>query len=62
MSKTINVDITESGDVTIDIVGGVDSSCSDIMNAFKKLGRVTKDVKKKEYYNQPNKNTIKQGK
>lgn len=62
MSKTVNVDITEDGDISVDIIGGVDNSCKAVADAFKKLGKVTKDVKKIEYYKQPNQNKIQQGK
>ncbi len=61
VAKTVNVDITEEGDMTVDIIGGVDSSCKAIADAFKKVGKVTKDVKKPEYYKQPNQNTVRLG-
>ena len=61
MAKTINVDVDEEGNVSVDIIGGVDSSCHAVANAFKKLGKVTKDVKKPEFYRQPNQNRINAG-
>lgn len=62
MSKIVNVDIdNETGNVSIDIIGGVDSSCSDISDAFKKLGRCTKDIKKPEYYQKPNASKVTTG-
>lgn len=62
MAKTVNVDIDEAGDVSVDILGGTDSSCHAVAAAFKKMGTVTKDVKKPEYYRQPNQNKVNQGK
>lgn len=62
MAKTVNVDIDEKGNISVDIIGGIDGSCKAIADAFKKLGKVTKDVKKPEYYRAPNQNTISQGK
>lgn len=62
MAKTINVDIDEFGDVSVDIIGGTDSSCKAVSDAFKKLGKVTKDVHKPEYYRQPNQNKVVTGK
>lgn len=61
MAKTVNVDIDEAGNVTVDIIGGVDGSCKAVADAFKKLGRVTKDVKKPEYYKAPNQNKLNSG-
>lgn len=61
MSKTVNVDIDEEGNLSVDIIGGVDSSCKAIADAFKKVGKVTKDVKKPEYYKAPNQNTVRTG-
>ncbi len=61
MAKTVNVDIDEHGNVSVDIIGGTDGSCKAVAAAFKKLGKVTKDVKKPEFYNNPNKNTIRTG-
>jgi len=61
MAKTINVDIDDDGNVSVDILGGIDSSCKGIADAFKKLGKVTKDVKKPEYYRSPNQNTVRTG-
>lgn len=61
MAKTVNVDIDENGDVSVDIIGGIDGSCKAVAEAFKKLGRVTKDVKKPEFYKQPNQNRINTG-
>lgn len=58
MAKTVNVDIDGEGNLSVDIIGGVDSSCKAIADAFKKIGKVTKDVKKPEYYSNPNKNKI----
>lgn len=61
MAKTVNVDIDEDGNMSVDIIGGVDGSCKAVADAFKKLGKVTKDVKKPEYYKQPNQNVIRSG-
>jgi hypothetical protein len=61
MAKTVNVDIDKDGNLSVDIIGGVDGSCAAIAAAFKKIGRVTKDVKKPEFYNNPNKNTVRTG-
>lgn len=61
MAKTINVDIDSEGNVSVDIIGGTDSSCKAVADAFKKLGKVTKDVKKPEFYRSPNQNTITSG-
>jgi hypothetical protein len=61
MAKTVNVDIDENADISVDIIGGVDSSCKAISEAFKKIGKVTKDVKKPEFYKQPNQNRINTG-
>lgn len=61
MAKTVNVDIDEEGNVSVDILGGVDSSCKAIADAFKKIGKVTKDVHKPEFYKQPNQNKLNQG-
>ena len=61
MAKTVNVDIDVAGNVTVDIIGGVDGSCKAVADAFKKLGRVTKDVKKPEYYKAPNQNKLNSG-
>jgi hypothetical protein len=62
MAKTVNVDIDENGDISVDILGGVDNSCKAISDAFKKMGKVTKDVKKPEFYRQPNQNKVVTGK
>lgn len=61
MAKTVHVDIDEQGNVSVDIIGGTDSSCHDVTEAFKKLGKVVKDVKKPEYYRQPNRTNIQSG-
>jgi hypothetical protein len=62
MSKTINVDIdNETGDLSVDIIGGTDSSCKAVADAFKKLGKVTKDIHKPEYYKAPNQNKVQTG-
>jgi hypothetical protein len=61
MAKTVNVDIDEQGNISVDIIGGIDGSCKAVAAAFKKLGKVTKDVKKPEYYNNPNKSTVRTG-
>lgn len=61
MAKTINVDIDEDGNVSVDIIGAIDGTCKHVADAFKKIGKVTKDVKKPEYYKQPNQNVIKTG-
>ena len=61
MAKTVNVDIDTEGNVSVDIIGGVDNTCHAVANAFKKIGKVTKDVKKPEFYKQPNQNVIKAG-
>lgn len=61
MAKTVNVDIDEAGNITVDIIGGTDGSCKAVADAFKKLGRVTKDVKKPEYYKAPNQNKLNSG-
>jgi len=61
MAKTVNVDIDEDGNISVDIIGGLDSSCKAIADAFKKVGKVTKDVKKPEFYKQPNQNRIQTG-
>jgi hypothetical protein len=61
MSKTVNVDIDDDGNMSVDIIGGVDGSCKAIADAFKQMGRVTKDVKKPEYYKTPNQNKIQSG-
>lgn len=61
MSKTVNVDIDTEGNLSVDIIGGVDGSCKAIADAFKKIGKVTKDVKKPEFYKQPNQNKIQAG-
>lgn len=62
MAKTVNVDIDEAGNITVDIIGGVDGSCKAVADAFKKVGRVTKDIRKPEYYRKPNQNTVRTGK
>lgn len=62
MAKTVNVDIDSEGNMSVDIIGGIDGSCKAIADAFKTMGKVTKDVKKPEYYKTPNQNTIKTGK
>ena len=63
MGKTIIVEIDQKdGGVTIDIQGGVDSSCAGISDAFKKMGHVTKDIKKPEFYKTPNANKVTTGK
>ena len=59
VAKTINVDIDEQGNVTVDILGGIDSSCKGIADGFKKLGKVTKDVKNPEFYRTPYQNQVK---
>lgn len=61
MAKTVNVDIDEQGNLAVDIIGGLDGSCKAVADAFKKIGKVTKDVHKPEYYKAPNKNTITTG-
>jgi hypothetical protein len=61
VAKTVNVDVDEDGNISVDIIGGHDNTCKQIVDAFKKLGKVTKDVKKPEYYKQPNQNTITTG-
>ncbi len=61
MAKTINVDIDEDGNVSVDIIGAIDGTCKHVADAFKKIGKVTKDVRKPEYYAQPNKNVVQQG-
>lgn len=61
MSKTVNVDIDSEGNLSVDIIGGIDGSCKAIADAFKKIGKVTKDVKKPEYYKQPNQNKVQTG-
>ena len=61
MAKTVNVDIDEDGNISVDIIGGVDGSCKAVADAFKKVGRVVKDVKKPEYYRAPNQNKIQTG-
>lgn len=61
MAKTINVDIDEDGNVSVDIIGAIDGTCKHVADAFKKIGKVTKDIKKPEYYKQPNQNVIKTG-
>ncbi len=61
MAKTVNVDIDEEGNVSVDIIGAIDGTCKHVADAFKKIGKVTKDVKKPEYYKQPNQNVIKTG-
>jgi hypothetical protein len=61
MAKTVNVDIDEDGNLSVDILGGIDGSCKAISDAFKKMGKVTKDVKKPEFYNKPNQNTVRTG-
>jgi len=61
VAKTINVDIDEEGNVSVDIIGAIDGTCKHVADAFKKIGKVTKDVKKPEYYKQPNQNVIKTG-
>jgi len=61
VSKTVNVDIDTEGNLSVDIIGGVDGSCKAIADAFKKIGKVTKDVKKPEFYKQPNQNKIQAG-
>jgi hypothetical protein len=62
MAKTVNVDIDSEGNLSVDIIGGVDGSCKAIADAFKKIGKVTKDVKKAEFYRTPNQNKLTQGK
>jgi hypothetical protein len=61
VSKTVNVDIDSEGNLSVDIIGGIDGSCKAIADAFKKIGKVTKDVKKPEYYKQPNQNKVQTG-
>jgi hypothetical protein len=61
VAKTVNVDIDEEGNVSVDIIGAIDGTCKHVADAFKKIGKVTKDVKKPEYYKQPNQNVIKTG-
>jgi len=61
VAKTDNVDIDEEGNVSVDIIGAIDGTCKHVADAFKKIGKVTKDVKKPEYYKQPNQNVIKTG-
>lgn len=62
MAKTVNVDISETGDISVDILGGVDNSCKAIADAFKKMGKVTKDVKKPAWYKNQNQNKVVLGK
>jgi len=61
VAKTVNVDIDEEGNVSVDIIGAIDGTCKHVADACKKIGKVTKDVKKPEYYKQPNQNVIKTG-
>lgn len=62
MSKQVIVDIDSEGNMSVDILGGIDGSCKAIADAFKTMGKVTKDVKKPEYYRNPNQNKVQQGK
>jgi hypothetical protein len=60
--KIITIDIDkEAGTFSVDTAGFQGTGCQGIHDAFAKMGKVTKEVKKPEYYAKPNGNTVSTG-
>lgn len=55
------VEIDENGKATIEVIGGDGASCEDLTKVFARLGRVTLDRKKPEFFRQSSKTRVSRG-
>lgn len=49
MAKTVNIEIDEQGNFSVDLTGFHGRGCSEVAKAFESLGTVTKSAKKPEW-------------